>query len=259
MRVLIADDEPVALERLELAVRCIPGAEVVARAETGREALSLMRSVKPDIAVLDIQMPGLSGLDAAAALKPGDHIPEIIFVTAFEQHAVNAFDLQAVDYLLKPVAFDRFREALRRAKARLEARAADIRFEELLRLITALQESQANGGRKVRRDFWVRQRGEMKRIMAEDIIAIQAEGDYVSLETAASSHLVSESLKSIEARMDPNLFLRIHRGALVNLNAVRGLRRRGPRSLYVVLDNSRQLPVGPNYAKAVSARLTGGG
>jgi YesN/AraC family two-component response regulator len=147
MRVVIADDEPVALERLELALSCVPEAALVGVARTGREALSLIRDLKPDVAVLDIQMPAKDGFGVIEGLKPGEFTPEVIFVTAFHEHALRAFEVEAVDYLLKPVAFERFREALRRAKSRLDARASDERFAELQRLLEALRGSGAASAR----------------------------------------------------------------------------------------------------------------
>ena len=123
IRILLADDEPIALDRLELAVAGIPDAELVAKARNGKEALAFIRELKPDIAVLDIQMPVKDGFAAIAELKPGEHLPEIIFVTAYQEHAVRAFEAHAVDYLVKPFSRERFQETLRRARQRLAIRA----------------------------------------------------------------------------------------------------------------------------------------
>src|SRR5689334_5566257 len=120
MRVIIADDEPVAVERLQLALSCVPEVELVGIAKSGREALTLIKERQPDVAILDIQMPAQNGFGVLAALRPTDKIPEVIFVTAFENHALKAFEINAVDYLLKPVPFERLRDAVRRAKERLQ-------------------------------------------------------------------------------------------------------------------------------------------
>lgn len=252
IRILLADDEPIALERLELAVAGIPDAELVAKARNGKEALALIRELKPDVAVLDIQMPVKDGFAAIAELKPGEHLPEIIFVTAYQEHAVRAFEVHAVDYLLKPVSFERFREAVRLARARLDARAAEVRFAELQQLIASLQASgNPDRGAGFEREFWVRTRDGIVRVAAENIDAITAEGDYVLLHVGDRTHLLKDTITSLAARLDPAVHLRIHRSTIVNLRQVSSLRRRGPKALSLALDSGGDYAIGPNYVETV--------
>lgn len=252
IRILLADDEPVALDRLELAVAGIPEAELVAKARNGKEALTLIRELKPDIAVLDIQMPVKDGFAAIAELKPGEHMPEIIFVTAYQEHAVRAFEVHAVDYLLKPVSFERFREAVRLARSRLEARVAEVRFAELQQLVASLRAAgdPENSG-AYEREFWVRGREGIVRIAAEDIDAITAEGDYVLLHVHDRSHLLKDTISSLASRLDPATHLRAHRSTIVNLKRINGLRRRGPKTYALTLESGAEFAIGPNYVDSV--------
>jgi DNA-binding LytR/AlgR family response regulator len=254
MRVVIADDEPVARERLALAVSCVPDAELVGSAASGAQALALVEELKPDVAVLDIEMPRGSGLKVLEALLALPAPPEVIFVTAYADHALQAFDLNAVDYLLKPVAFERFREALRRADARLRARTSDERFLALQRLLTALQQDPTDT--PAPQEFWVRDGDGLSRLPAADVRVIRAEGDYVRLEDVrGGSHLIKDRLRDIETRLDASTFLRIHRSTIVNIQHVRRLDRKAARDLSLTLSDGRRLAIGPLYAAGVLERL----
>ena len=255
MRVLIADDEPLALELLRLALQCIPEAQLVATAKTGKQALALIRELKPDVAILDIEMPVKDGFAVIESLKPGEHVPEIIFVTAFHEHAVRAFEIHAVDYLLKPVAFDRFRESLRRAQARLDVRASDERFAELQRLLVALKANTPKNDHAYERELWAPERGGLVRIDADSIDRIEAEGDYVRVYVGEASHLIKDTIVSLIARLDPATFLRIHRSTIVNLEKVRAVRRRRPRGVDLLLNGGVAVAVGPSFAPEVLVQM----
>ena len=226
--------------------------ELVAKANNGKEALALIRELKPDIAVLDIQMPVKDGFATIADLKPGEHLPEIIFVTAYQEHAVRAFEVHAVDYLLKPVSFERFREAVRLARARLEARAAEVRFAELQQLIASLRASGTpdNAAQLRARVLGAHPRRHV-RIAAENIEAITAEGDYVLLHVAGKSHLLKDTISSLASRLDPAVHLRVHRSTIVNLRQVASLHRRGPKGMSLTLDSGSDYAIGPNYVETV--------
>lgn len=250
MRILIADDEPLALRRLETALACIPEAEIVAAASTGGEARRLIAKHRPDVAILDIEMPDRSGLSVVEDIGPEDHMPEVIFATAFRHYAVRAFELAAVDYLTKPIAFERLRDAVRRARARLDARGADQRFSDLQTLVATLQmESGQNGGGHDTH-LWVRRRDEMVRLPVSLIRLIEAQGDYVMLHTAEGEILHRETVTSLESRLDPVAFARCHRSTIVNLDHIRGLRRRG-KGLTLSLTDGRSIDVGPSYVERV--------
>lgn len=259
IRILLADDEPIALDRLELAVAGIPDAQLVAKARNGKEALALIRELKPDIAVLDIRMPVKDGFAAIAELRADEHVPEIIFATAYQEHALRAFEVHAVDYLLKPVSFDRFRDAVRLARARLEARVAEARFAELQQLIASLQAAGSpDHGGAYERELWVRARDGLVRVAVESIDAITAEGDYVLLHVSGRTHLLKETISSLSGRLDPATHLRVHRSTIVNVRQVVSLHRRGPKGLSLNLASGADFAIGPNYVdtvlKVVNAR-----
>jgi DNA-binding LytR/AlgR family response regulator len=253
MNVLLADDEPVALERLQLALAGVPDARLVATARNGREALALIRELKPDVAVLDIQMPVEDGFDVIEGLRGDGHIPEIVFVTAFHEHAIRAFEVQAVDYLLKPVAFERFHEALRRAQARLDARAGGERLAELRRLLEALRRDPVTA--PARGEIWVPEEGGLSRIAISAIDRIEAEGDHVRIHVGGASHLLRETIAAVQARLEADAFVRVHRSTIVNLARVRSLRRRSPRGMVLILRDGAAVAVGPSYADDVTQRL----
>lgn len=251
MRVMIVDDEAIALDRLEGALACMPEVELMGRALNGRQAIALARERRPEIVLLDISMPGQDGLTVMSALRDSAEPPEVIFVTALDQHAVRAFELHAADYLLKPVAFERLREALRRAQERLRARAADRRFAELDQLIGSLKAERPTHDQEI----WVKTKLGVDRVPVKDISIFRAEGDYVALKVGESTHLIKEPLSALHDRLDPAAFLRVHRSAVVNLASVKSVRRRRPRGLALVLADGETVEVGPNYADAVLAAL----
>lgn len=250
MKILIADDEPLALARLKQALACIPEVELVASAHTGEETLQLIRSLQPDVAILDIQMPSLNGLGVVSRLCLADTIPEVIFLTAFTQHAVDAFALNAVDYLTKPFEFERLRAAIRRARIRLDARKSDQRFAELQTLVASLQQTAEPALHET--EIWIRRADGLHRQPLEDVDHILAQGDYVELHTRGAAYLVRDTISSLEQRIDPTRFVRCHRSVIVNLAFVRGIRRRVGRKLALTMSNGREITVGPSYADSVS-------
>jgi DNA-binding LytR/AlgR family response regulator len=239
MRVLLVDDEPAALERLEALFEQIPGAEVVGVAHNGRGALEQIEALKPDLVMLDIQMPERSGLSVAAALPP-DERPEVVFVTAFEMYAADAFDVEAADYLLKPVRFDRLRVAIDRARRRRGPREAPV---------------DAPSPPSERASFWVAARGGHVRVSASDLDWIEAARDYVMLHTATRSYIHRTTMTALEEVLDPDMLTRVHRSAFVNLTRVQEIQRLGKGLIALVLRDGVNVPVGPTYVKAVLERL----
>lgn len=256
IRMLLAEDEPMALQHLKLAAARIADCNLVGCARNGREALHMIRQQRPDIAVLDIQMPGMDGFEVIEALDAREHVPEVIFVTAFNHHAVRAFEVQAVDYLLKPVAFGRFQDAVELARQRLRARSAEERFAQLRDLVGSLQGQKAVPAPAPERDLWVRTSSGLVRIPLENIDMITAEGDYVSLHVHDASYLHKDTMNALEERLDPETFMRVHRSAIVNLSRVDGVRRRSSRSLSLVLATGATVAVGPSYARATLDALS---
>jgi len=258
MRVIVADDEPLALRRMQSSLACIPEVELVGCARNGVEALTMIRGLRPDLVILDIEMPGRSGLAVIENLRSSDTIPEVIFSTAFAHYAVKAFEVNAVDYLTKPVTFERLREAIRSVEQRLAARTASQRFAELQALIAALQAEAGNDGQIYEQELWVRRRDGLERLRVQSIELIEAQGDYVNLHAGEEMHLVRDTVSSLALRLNPALFVRCHRSFLVNISRVRGLRRKSGGLMELTLDTGRLVAVGPNYAentlKAVNAK-----
>jgi len=241
MRVLLVDDEPPALDRLTAFFTNIPGTEIVGTAANGIEAQAAIERLRPDLVMLDIQMPEMGGLALAGTL-PFDERPEIVFVTAFEQFAPDAFEVEAADYLLKPVRLDRLRQAVERAKRRQTGRraahqglpVAPSNFDEAL---------------------WVPLRDGQTRVPVASIDWIEAAGDYAMLHTSLRSHLLRTTMSALEKRIDPAELMRVHRSAFVRLTRVVEMRRIDKWLLTLVLSDGAEVAVGPNYAKAVTAAL----
>jgi DNA-binding LytR/AlgR family response regulator len=242
LRVLLADDEPLALERLLFAFRDIDGTEVVGTAANGLEAAAKISELKPDIAVLDIQMPGRSGVGVAAGLDPADR-PDIIFVTAYDQHAVDAFDVEAADYVLKPLRSDRLRQAIERVRRRRGRR-------EVVQIVAA-EPAPADGDQA----FWVQTGRGLIRVGLEDVEWIEAARDYVLLHTTARSHILRATMGGIETHFPPPALLRVHRSAFVRPGAVRALQTSPSGGAVLLLAHGVAVPVGTTYLPGVTKRF----
>ena len=245
LRTLLVDDEPLALERLQVFFRDIAGTEVVGTARDGREAAEAIERLKPDLALLDIQMPEQNGLRVAATLPPEDR-PEIIFVTAFEQYAPDAFEVEAADYLLKPVRFDRLWQAVERAKRRKHQRTLAGRAEAAA---AAAQDQARDDG------LWVPTRAGAVFVPVESIDWIEAQRDYVMLHTATRSHILRISMRALEDKLDPAQLMRVHRSAFARPANVVEVQRLGRTISALVLRDGAIVQVGPNYSRAVAERL----
>ncbi len=201
-RTVVVDDEPLAREKLRKLIEQHDTLEYVAEAENGVEAVEVIDSMSPDLVFLDIRMPGLSGLEVLERIV---HQPHVIFTTAFEEFAVTAFELQALDYLLKPFGKRRFDLALSRLTSPPLSSPDRVRA--------------AMGSEPIRQLF-VRERGRIRSIMANDIVRIEAADDYAEIFTGQSSHLMATRMKSLADRLDPTRFVRIHRSTIVNLTSI---------------------------------------
>ena len=244
MRILLVDDEPAALERLAALLSQAPDVSVVGTARNGREAAQAIADLHPDLVLLDIQMPEASGLAVAAALPPEDR-PEIIFVTAFELYAADAFEVEAADYLLKPVRFDRLRQAIERARRRQSQRTALARAADAL---AAPADEDPDG-------FWVQVRTGFVRVPLGDIDWIEAAKDYVLLHTATRSHMHRTTMTALERKMPPAEMIRVHRSAFVRPAKVKEVKRLGKGLISLVLEDGVNVAVGPSYVNAVTERL----
>jgi DNA-binding LytR/AlgR family response regulator len=254
LRVVIVDDEPLALRRLEIALSEMPGVEIVGRARDGEQGLEVIRQTRPDLAFLDIKMPSQSGLDLAGALDSAGS-PAVVFVTAYGRYAPDAFDLAAVDYLLKPFEFARLKTAVDRARAGLAARDASARLAEMGAVITALREEADPIGRRYESEIWITERGARVRVPVEDIECFEAERDYVRINTHERSYLVRTSIRSLIERLDPALFTRVHRSFLVRLGQVERIVRKSAGASALVLKSGREVPIGRRFQPALRERF----
>lgn len=244
LRVLIVDDEQLAIDRLAGFLSDIDGVEVVAKVRNASAAAEAIGSLRPDVVLLDIQMPGRSGMGLAADLDIEDR-PEIIFVTAFEHFAPDAFAVDAADYLLKPVRFDRLKQAIVRSQRRIRLKAA-----------AALGESAAAETSRYLRELWVTVRDGQVRLDIDQIEWIEAAKDYVLLHTSTRSYLHRISMSALQERLDPQALMRVHRSAFVRPGLVQKLERPGKGSLNLVLRDGAIVQVGPSYVKDVLRALT---
>ena len=234
---LIVDDEPLALERMELICAGIPLLRVVGTARDGEAALAAIADLSPDLVLLDITMPELDGMAVARALTRRELAPAVIFVTAHENFAVEAFDLDAFDYVLKPVTPERLERSVARAIARRNVRA--------------------RGEPEWLSEFWVPYRSELLRVAASDVERIDAERDYVRLHVGGRSYLLLQTVSGLEARLDPRQFIRLHRSTILRRDRITGLRHDGLGVWSAELDDGAMVRIGRTYlsrAKAMAGR-----
>lgn len=251
MRVLLVDDEQLALDRLQTYFLEIEGVEVVGHANDGNEALDQIKALTPDLVIMDVQMPERNGLSAAAHIDVEPR-PELVFVTAHEHYAPDAFDVDAADYLLKPVRFDRLRQAVDRARRRRALRESAERADQLEVQVAELR---ANSGPAVGDDgFWVPERHGQRRVPIASIDWIEAARDYVLLHTDVRSHLLRITMAALEERLVGSPLVRVHRSAFVRPDRVSEVRKSN-RALSLVLTDGAEVQVGPSYASAVKSML----
>jgi len=265
LRVLVADDEPLARQRIEDLLRSERGVTIVGTADSGPAAIEAIRSTRPDLVFLDVQMPGATGLDVVRAL--GGEMPLTVFVTAFDRHAIEAFDLAAVDYLVKPYDDERFEQALARARRRLELEEV-ARLRE--RLLAALQgepspvpvpaNSPANSQQPTAESHFleripVESRGKVRVVPVAEVDYIVSDGPYAELHVGDRRHIIRETMQMLEERLDPARFLRIHRSAIVQLDRIDTLLRQPNGDVEVQLKNGARLRVSRSRREELERKL----
>ncbi|HZG46932.1 MAG TPA: LytTR family DNA-binding domain-containing protein [Allosphingosinicella sp.] len=251
MRVLIVDDEPLARRRLLQLLAACPGIVIAGEADSGREALELVELLRPDVLLLDIEMPGMDGFEVLKAL-PQASAPAIIFVTAFQDHAVKAFELRATDFVVKPVGGHRLERALEQARSDLNARRAG---ERLAFLQVRLAELESRALAASDPGLWVQIGNEKRRLTLKEISWLEAERDYVRVHMSGHSHLVKAMLGEMENALDKHVFLRVHRSAIVRRDKVKGVSRGRFSALVLELDGDHRVPVGRKYLNDVQSAL----
>jgi two-component system LytT family response regulator len=270
LRVLIVDDEPLGRQRVAGLVRKERGVEIVGMIGDGVSAVEAIRSLAPDLVFLDVQMPGMSGLEVVRTIGPAD-MPVTVFVTAYDKHALAAFDLAAIDYLVKPFDDERFGEAFQRARrmARLEE---DSHLRD--RLLAVLQETEAGGGKReggggsraaesgrveARPRYLeripVESRGKVRYIPVSDIDYILASGPYAELVVGERKHLIREAMQNLENQLDPARFFRVHRSAIVQLDRVDALLKAPGGDCDVQLRNGVKIKIARSRREELEKRL----
>lgn len=239
LRVLIADDEPLAAERLQLLLARTEGASLVGTASDGESAISMAEALAPDLLLLDIAMPGLDGIDVARSLASQNPSPAVVFVTAFDQFAVAAFEVAAVDYLMKPVDPARLQRALDRAREYLDHHRAAA--------------AEAAVPSEWIEEFWASDLSGLVRIAARDIDRVSAERDYMRLHVGRRSWLIHHSMTALEEGLDPALFVRLHRSAIVRKDFITGFSRNPSGRWIARLADGTEQPVGRLYSDRVRA------
>ena len=237
IRTVIVDDEPLARDGIRLRLAGTREIEVIGEAGDGAAARTLIRDERPDLVFLDVQMPGMSGFDVLAAIA-GEHLPVIVFVTAYDQYAIRAFDVHAVDYLLKPFTKERFDEAVRRAMRELahreedggSSRVADLISDPLTRLVVK------------NRDHYVL-------LKTEEIDWLEAAANYVEVHARGRSFLIRGTISGLEQKLDPRRFARIHRSIIVNIDRVTQIRSDAHGDFDVLLRNGKVLRMTRNYSE----------
>lgn len=247
IRTLVVDDEPLAREGLRLLLAADPEVEVVGEASSGKEAVAAIDRLMPDLVFLDVQMPELDGFAVLRAVK---HLPDVVFVTAHDKYAIDAFRVHALDYLLKPFDDARFKEALDRAKRHLRLERVSRLSQTLVELLgkeatpaaaAAATVPAATQGPATR--LAIKDTGRVVFLEVEDIDWIESADYYVQLHTAKKVYLHRETMQSLEERLDPKKFVRIHRTAIVNVRRVKELRSEGRRDVVAVLQDGTELRV----------------
>jgi two-component system, LytTR family, response regulator len=251
IRTVIADDEAPARARIRQLLKEEPDFEIVAECANGRQTVELIERTKPDLLFLDVQMPRLTGLDVCAAAKAaGRRAPLVVFVTAYDEYALKAFELHAIDYLLKPFDRPRFKETLGHAREQLR-RAKEPGADS--RLAALLEDLRSGKGRADRLVF--KQNGRVIFIRAETIDWIEADGNYVRLHAGGDSHYFRETLASLEAQLTADKFMRISRSSIVNLDRVKELQPLFYGDYAVILRDGSRLNMSRNYRNRVEALL----
>lgn len=251
--VLVVDDEPIARRRLIRMLRRLDTVSVVGEAADVPQAVAEVERLKPDLLLLDVQMPGGDGFSVLERLR--DSAPQTIFVTAYDQHALRAFEVEAVDYVTKPVDPARLAKAIERAISAIVARASSMKVEELTTAVSDLRATLADVITP-NPALWIKHRSGLLRVDIDDIVYATAERDYVQLHLTEKTCLYPENMAALETTLAPFGFVRIHRSTLVRFKAIQKLQRGMDGRLALEIGDGTRLTVGRTYAAAIRSRLS---
>ncbi|MBI3111207.1 MAG: response regulator [Ignavibacteriales bacterium] len=246
IKTLVVDDEPLAREGISTLLQGAGDFQVIGHCANGEEAIEAIETKKPDVVFLDVQMPEIDGFQVLESLDP-KRMPTVIFVTAYDQYALRAFDIHAVDYLLKPVDMERFEQALERTRKRLESKQTNGTDKHLKSLLEELK----SRDRKLER-LVVKTGGKIFFLRTEEIDWIEAAGDYVKIHINTTEHIIRERITELESKLDPSRFLRIHRSTIVNIDRIKEMQPMFYGDYVVILRNGTQLNLSRTYREKIS-------
>jgi len=267
IRTLLVDDEPLATRGLVIRLQAFDDIEIIGNCVNGREAVKAIKQQKPDLIFLDIQMPGFDGFSVVRSLVGETEIPLVVFVTAFDQYALEAFEAHALDYLLKPVEEERLLEAVQRARDNLSQRIAieqNARLVEMIEnmeqppkeaLTALLEQPLENKDTRFDPHLRIKDRGHISIVDVADVEYIDAAGDYMCIHVGEKTHILRETMKTMEKRLDPKVFQRIHRSTIVNLDKVREVRPHSNGECFLTLESGTELKVSRSYKDVVGRFL----
>ncbi|PQA86899.1 LytR/AlgR family response regulator transcription factor [Hyphococcus luteus] len=266
IRVLLVDDEPLALRGLKHRLQNFPEIEIVGECSNGREAVKEIKAQSPDLVFLDIQMPGLDGFGVVRAMI-GAPAPLFVFVTAYDKYAIDAFEANALDYIVKPVEEERLNDALHRAREALKSKAAADRESKLIEMLASLSDDDRDRIKELIADpDWSDKQRYTERLSfkdgskvvvldAHEIEWIDAAGDYMCIHARGKTHIIRETMKALQTRLDPARFQRVHRSAIVNIDRVKELHPHSNGEYFLILDNGAELKLSRSYKDVVARFL----
>jgi two-component system, LytTR family, response regulator len=241
IRALVVDDEPLARAMIREMLESDSEVEIVGECANGREAVEVIKSSAPDIVFLDIQMPEIGGFEVLEALDPKAQ-PHVIFVTAYDQYAVHAFEVHALDYLLKPFDRERFEGAWQRAKTQIRLDRTSRRDQDIIALLEELK-----AGPQYLERLVIKNGGRVFFLHVQDVHCIEAEGNYVRVYDNQKGYLLRETISSLEEQLDPKQFLRIHRSAIVKIDRIKEMQPWFHGEYRIIMENGKQLALSRNY------------
>ena len=259
IRTIIVDDEKLARQGLQLRLAPFEEVEVIGTCSNGREAIRMIKTEKPDLVFLDIQMPGFDGFSVVKGVMEIDP-PLFVFVTAFQQHAIRAFEANAVHYLMKPVDEDSIADAIDRVRQRLAEKRAGDEAEKLKGVLAEvapdavehLPDGEEVTGGRYEKLINIKDRGQIFRVDVDSIDHIEAAGDYMCIYTGDNSLILRQTMKDLERRLDPRIFQRVHRSTIVNLDKVRQVKPHTNGECFLSLEGGAQVKVSRSYRDVVS-------
>jgi two-component system LytT family response regulator len=260
IRTILVDDEPLAIQGLELRLAAHEDVEIIDKCQNGREAIRSIKTHKPDLVFLDIQMPGFDGFSVVQGLMEIEP-PLFVFVTAYSDHAIRAFEANAMDYLMKPVDEGRLADTLERVRQRLTERRGVEEVEKLKEVLAEVAPEAAEelassdadvSSSRYEKLINIKDRGQIFRVDVDTIEVVEAAGDYMCIKTADNTLVLRETMKDLEKRLDPRRFQRVHRSTIVNLDQVKQVKPHTNGECFLVLDSGSQVKVSRSYRDVVA-------